>query len=123
MLLTADMIKEVDWDGVTHKTEELTSDLRSELTPNKFYLAFPLKNGKLYISKIALSDFSAMRAARAKMSIYTLFGNAYEMAKTVNYGYPPEHHTAKYNGYYDHYHAYRANKKSHIFYGLPRCSY
>lgn len=123
VLLTADMVKEVDWDGVTHKTEELTSDLRSKLTPDKFYLAFPLKNGKLYISKIALSDFSAMRAARAKMSIYTLLGNAYEMAKTVNYGYPPEHHSAKFNGYYDHYHAYRANTKSHIFYGLPRCSY
>ena len=121
--ITASMVDAIDWQGVKYKVEELTDAIRYKIRNNSYYLALATADGKMLITSSPVTDYVAMTAARGGVSVYTYYiNNALTLAQIVNYNYYPQHHTAHHvgMGYFNHYHVYKSNQTSHIFYGAPR---
>lgn len=60
-------------------------------------------------------------ALTAGKNIYTFKEtNVYALAHTVDIKAKREIDPAKRIGYYDHYHIYKVNDKSHFFFGFPK---
>ena len=117
---TADMIDAIEWEGVKYKVRELTEQVRYSIRNSQYYLAVATSEGKMFVSSIPVSHFIAMTAARAGLSVYTYYqNNALSLATVVNYNYYPQRSPAHKNGYFEHYHVYKANQTCHIFFGDP----
>ena len=120
--LTADMITEIEWQGLKYKMQELTDAVRYTILNNSYYLAIATSDGKMFITSLPVTEFVAMTAARGGLSVYTYYiNNAVDLARIVNYNCYPKHHNAHGRGlgYFNHYHVYKSNQTSHIFYGAP----
>lgn len=120
--ITANMVDSIDWNGIKYDVVELTDSYRYNIRNDSYYLAIATVDGKMLITSAPVTDFVAMTAARGGLSVYTYrLNNALTLAQTVNYGFYPTYHNAhgRGMGYFNHYHVYKANQTSHIFYGAP----
>ena len=92
-----------------------------KLPHKEVFLAFIGEDNRVYISPFTLSDKEIKYAARLNQSFYTVRGTkAKFVAKQCNNGYDPLLHETNKKGYYDHYHIYKVNYKSHFFFGFPK---
>ena len=117
----ADRTENFEWKGKQYKFYALTKEMIHKLPHKEVFLAFIGEDNKVYISPFVLSDKEIKYAARLKQSFYTVRkSKARFVAKKCNNGYDPILHKTSKKGYYDHYHIYKVNDKSHFFFGFPK---
>lgn len=118
-------LTEINFNGVKYDVRELSRSVVDTINKYSYFLAKTGDDGKLYISKISVSQNTAvayLRAATRKSqnSVYH-FNSSY--AREVAYlalNCVPDYHNAHKIGYYNHYHVAGHKLYGHAFYGWPR---